>query len=73
MSRSGRLTGGESGHLLPLDALYAFVIIPFKNFFLRIRCVLFALKPKRSGRSTPEPSQPPCWPHSSCWCCSSWP
>ena len=50
MSRSGRLTGGESGHLLPLDALYAFVIIPFKNFFLRIRCVLFALKPKKQRR-----------------------
>ena len=47
MSRSGRLTGSESGHLLPLDALYAFVIIPFKNFFLRIRCVIFALKSKK--------------------------
>ena len=50
MSRSGRLTGGESGHLLPLDALYAFVIIPFKNFFLRIRCVLFALKPQKERK-----------------------
>ena len=50
MSRSGRLTGGESGHLLPLDALHAFVIIPFKNFFLRIRCVLFALKPKQERK-----------------------
>lgn len=47
MSRSGRLTGGESGHLLPLDALYAFVIIPFENFFLRIRCVVYALKPRK--------------------------
>ena len=50
MIRSGRLTGSESGHLLPLDALYAFVIIPFKNFFLRIRCVLFALKPKKERK-----------------------
>ena len=50
LCRSGRLTGGESGHLLPLDALYAFVIIPFKNFFLRIRCVLFALKPKKERK-----------------------
>ena len=47
MSRSGRLTGGESGHLLPLDALYAFLIVPFQNFFLRIRCVIFALKSKK--------------------------
>ena len=50
LCRSGRLTGGESGHLLPLDALYAFVIIPFKNFFLRIRCVVFALKPKKERK-----------------------
>ena len=50
LCRSGRLTGGESGHLLPLDALYAFVIIPFKNFFLRIRCVLLALKPKKERK-----------------------
>ena len=50
LCRAGRLTGGESGHLLPLDALYAFVIIPFKNFFLRIRCVLFALKPKKERK-----------------------
>ena len=47
MNRSGRLTGGESGHLLPLDALYAFLIVPFQNFFLRIRCVIFALKSKK--------------------------
>ena len=50
LCRSGRLTGGESGHLLPLDALYAFVFVPFKNFFLRIRCVLFALKPKQERK-----------------------
>ena len=50
LCRSGRLTGGESGHLLPLDALYAFVLVPFKNFFLRIRCVLFALKPKQERK-----------------------
>ena len=47
LCRSGRLTGGESGHLLPLDALYAFLIVPFQNFFLRIRCVIFALKSKK--------------------------
>ena len=47
LCRSGRLTGGESSHLLPLDALYAFLIVPFQNFFLRIRCVIFALKSKK--------------------------
>ena len=50
LCRSGRLTGGESGHLLPLDALYAFLIVPFQNFFLRIRCVIFALKSKKGAR-----------------------
>lgn len=50
LCRSGRLTGGESGHLLPLDALYAFILVPFKNFFLRIRCVIFALKPKKERK-----------------------
>ena len=47
LCRAGRLTGGESGHLLPLDALLAFIVVPFKNFFLRIRCVFYALKPKK--------------------------
>ena len=50
LCRAGRLTGGESGHLLPLDALYAFLIVPFQNFFLRIRCMLFALKPKQERK-----------------------
>ena len=48
LCRAGRLTGGESGHLLPLDALLAFIAVPFKNFFLRIRCVIYALKPKKA-------------------------
>lgn len=47
LCRAGRLTGSESGHLLPLDALLAFIVIPFKNLFLRIRCVIYALKPKK--------------------------
>ena len=72
MSRSGRLTGGESGHLLPLDALYAFVMIPFKNFFLRIRCVFFALKPRKERRRMPGRLLPLCWLHLPFWCCSSW-
>lgn len=47
MCRSGRLTGGESGQLLPLDALYAFLLIPFGHLFLRVRCVVAGLKPKK--------------------------
>lgn len=47
LARTGRLAGGESGHLLPLDALNGFVTVPFGNFFLRIRCAVDALKPKR--------------------------
>ncbi len=52
ISRTDRLAGGESGSLLPLDALNGFVLVPFGNFFLRIRCVFsaFRQKPKREGR-----------------------
>ena len=42
LSRSGTLLAGESGSLLPLDALDAFFVFPFGNFFLRIRTLLFA-------------------------------
>ncbi len=43
LSRSGRLSEGESGHLLPLDALNAFIIFPFKHFFLRVRSLWYGL------------------------------
>ena len=43
MSRSGRLAEGESGHLLPLDALNGYIVFPFKHFFLRIRCLWYGL------------------------------
>ena len=43
LSRSGRLAEGQSGHLLPLDALNGFVIFPFRHFFLRIRSVFYGL------------------------------
>ena len=55
LSRSGRLSEGRSGHLLPLDALNAFVLIPFRHFFLRVRTVFYTLthlrRGKRSGAS----------------------
>ena len=50
LSRSGRLAEGESGHLLPLDALNGFVCIPFGNFALRLRCIANGLR----GRSRAE-------------------
>ena len=43
LCRSGRLCEGKSGHLLPLDGLYGFVIFPFKYFYLRIRTVIYAV------------------------------
>ena len=51
LSRSGRLSEGESGHLLPLDALNIFVLIPFRHFFLRVRTVWFTLTHLRGKRS----------------------
>lgn len=50
LSRSGKLLEGESGHLLPLDALNGFVRFPFGNFFLRIRCLRQGIKNWGRGR-----------------------
>lgn len=52
LSRSGRLAEGESGHLLPLDALNGFFTIPFGNFALRIRCIVQGLRGRGRGEST---------------------
>ena len=43
LSRSGRLAEGKSGSLLPLDVLWGFVAIPFKHFFLRVRCLFYGV------------------------------
>ena len=51
LSRSGALLEGESGHLLPLDAINGFIRIPFGNFFLRLRCLGQGLQDWRRGRS----------------------
>lgn len=52
LSRSGRLAEGESGHLLPLDAVNGFFTIPFGNFALRIRCIVQGLRGRGRGEST---------------------
>ena len=51
LSRSGRLAEGESGHLLPLDAVNGFFTIPFGNFALRIRCIVQGLRGRGRGES----------------------
>lgn len=50
LSRSGALLEGESGHLLPLDAVNGFIRIPFGNFFLRLHCLGQGLWNWRRGR-----------------------
>ena len=55
LSRSGALLEGESGHLLPLDALDGFVAFPFKHFFLRLRTVGFTLSRLRGERKREKP------------------
>lgn len=52
LCRSGRLLEGESGHFLPLDALFGLVIFPFKHFFLRLRAAGFALTHRKTGEKT---------------------
>ncbi len=56
LSRSGRLLEGESGHLLPFDALNGFIVFPFRYFFLRIRTVWYTLTHlfRRNGKAKPE-------------------
>ena len=49
LCRSGRLAGGMSGHLLPLDILNGVIVFPFKHFFLRIRTVVYTLTHLRGG------------------------
>ena len=50
LSRSGTLLEGESGHLLPADALDGFVIFPFGHFPLRLRCLAAAVGAWRGER-----------------------
>ncbi len=50
ISRSGVLAEGRSGHLLPLDALNGFFVLPFGNFFLRIRTWLWGIREARRGK-----------------------
>ena len=55
LSRSDALLDGESGHLLPLDALDGFVVFPFKHFFLRLRTVGCTLSRLRGGEKREKP------------------
>lgn len=49
LCRSERLLEGETGHLLPLDALFGLIVFPFKHFFLRIRTVVYGVSHLKSG------------------------
>ena len=55
LSRSGALLTGESGRLLPLDALDGFAAFPFKHFFLRARTAVFTLSRLRGERKRGKP------------------
>ena len=55
LSRSGRLLEGESGHLLPFDALNGFVVFPFRNFFLRLKTLWYTLSGPFRGKERSKP------------------
>ena len=55
LSRSGRLLEGESGHLLPFDALNGFVVFPFRNFFLRVKTLWYTLTSPFRGKERSKP------------------
>ena len=51
LSRAGVLAEGETGHLLPLDGVNGFVLIPFTNFLLRLKTLWTFLRTAfRTGR-----------------------
>lgn len=47
--RMGALTCGETGSALPLDLWRGFVVIPFANYFAKLRCMAQALR-RKPGR-----------------------
>ena len=52
LARTGMLAEGRTGPLLPLDLVSAFVVLPFGQFFLRLRTLLSGigqLRPRRGG------------------------
>ena len=54
LNRSGRLIEGRSGPFTPVDMMNGFIVFPFKNFFLRIKVLLSALKSRerKNGEKT---------------------
>jgi hypothetical protein len=57
LSRSGTLLEGESGRLLPLDALNGFVTFPFSHLLLRLQTAGFALSRLRGEREKKEDAE----------------
>lgn len=55
LSRSGALLEGKTGRLLPVDALFGFLITPFFHFFLRIRCLFYGLRQLRPKKRSAKP------------------
>ena len=51
LARSDALADGRSGHLLPLDALNGFIVLPFGGFFLRVRIWLWGIREASRGKS----------------------
>jgi hypothetical protein len=54
LCRSGRLAEGVSGHLLPVDGLRAFIIFPFKHFYLRIKTLFWSASRLFRNRRKPK-------------------
>ncbi len=50
LSRGNVLLEGESGHLAFFDGLNGFIVLPFKNLFVRIRVILGSLRERRKNR-----------------------
>lgn len=55
LCRADLLHGGESSTLLPLDGLFGFIVLPFGNFFLRLRSLIFGVRLLRKDRKKHDP------------------
>lgn len=55
LCRSGVLLEGETGRMLPVDAVFGYLIYPFEHFFLRIRCLWYAIRQTRGARQKARP------------------
>ena len=49
LTRGNLLLDGRTGHFLPLDAIWGGIVLPFSNFFLRIKVIGSLIRTSKKG------------------------